>query len=295
MRYNSCMENVVYDMETSDVDDICALCILCYHPAFNLRAVTITPGSIFQVWVVKEFLTLCGRGDVPVGSREVDLLKECVSGPIIKYFGEIKALAPDGVGCDILESVFQKYPDTTLITGAPLCNPRKFIEKTALTINRWVGQGGFAGDNVVPPEHRLAKFAGMRTCATFNFNGDTKGAQLLLSTPKINKRVLVSKNVCHGVIYDRLFHERLKLSGNSTDGFKTMMNFMEHYLSSHSLKAFHDPLAVCVAARENICEFRRVELFREKGLWGSKLSDASNTSISVMVDMNLFFDTLTGA
>jgi hypothetical protein len=43
-------------------------------------------------------------------------------------------------------------------------------------IERWVAQGGFAGDNIVPPEYRLKKFEGKIYCPTFNFGGDSKAA-----------------------------------------------------------------------------------------------------------------------
>jgi hypothetical protein len=35
-----------------------------------------------------------------------------------------------------------------------------------MRIERWVAQGGFAGDELVAPEHRLPKFAGRELCET---------------------------------------------------------------------------------------------------------------------------------
>lgn len=43
-------------------------------------------------------------------------------------------------------------------------------------IERWVAQGGFAGDNIVPPQYRLKKFDGKIFCPTFNFGGDSRAA-----------------------------------------------------------------------------------------------------------------------
>ncbi len=46
----------------------------------------------------------------------------------------------------------------------------------------FISKGGFAGDNVVPEEYRLAKFAGMQTCATWNFGGARESALALLQS-----------------------------------------------------------------------------------------------------------------
>ncbi len=58
----------------------------------------------------------------------------------------------------------QRFPDLTLLTGAPLKGLRELPED--VHISRWVAQGGFAGDRVVPEAYRLEKFAGMDTCPT---------------------------------------------------------------------------------------------------------------------------------
>ena len=69
-----------------------------------------------------------------------------------------------------------------------------------VVVKRWVGQGGFAGDNIVPPgkdmkekveqsyltlehtEHRMSKFNGKTVCATYNFGGDPASAALILAS-----------------------------------------------------------------------------------------------------------------
>jgi len=42
---------------------------------------------------------------------------------------------------------------------------------------------------------------------TWNFGGHIKGAELMLSSPAIGRRFLISKNVCHGVLYTKTFLE----------------------------------------------------------------------------------------
>jgi pyrimidine-specific ribonucleoside hydrolase len=64
---------------------------------------------------------------------------------------------------------------------------------------------------------------------------------------------------------------------------------MDKYLYKHpNGKKFHDPLAACAAIDESIIEWREVEIFREKGKWGSKLFPDSNTWISINYDKEKF-------
>lgn len=287
------MIDVMYDMETADVDDVCALCLLCYHPSVSLRGVTVTPGSRKQVWAVRQILKMCGHAHVGIGSYNRDHPRDCVSGPIIKFFGgSVGEDEPDADGWYGMERVLHDFPDTVLVTGAPLCNAKAWLERTAQRIKLWVGQGGFAGDNVVPPEDRLKKFEGLTTCPTFNFNGNPKGALMMLASDRVGRRLLVSKNVCHGVVYDKRMHDCLKATSNPSPAFQTMMAFMDGYLATYGIKAFHDPLAVCCAIDPSICRFEPVEVYRERGEWGSRPSSLSNTSISVKVDMERFVKTL---
>jgi len=58
-------------------------------------------------------------------------------------------------------------------------------------------------------------------------------------------------------------------------------------------KAFHDPLAACCAIDESIGEWAEVELYREKGAWGSRLAPGSGIWIIIGYDREKFFQTLT--
>lgn len=122
---------------------------------------------------------------------------------------------PDGiVGADILYQTFKKYPEATIVTGAPVSNLWNMLQKYPdIKVKRWVAQGGFAGDNIVPTEHRLPKFRGKIVCDTYNFGGDPTAAEGCLQSDRIETKWLVSKNVCHGVFYDKRFHELLKQGG----------------------------------------------------------------------------------
>lgn len=287
--------NIIFDMETADPDDALTLCFLAGHPRVNLRAVTITPGSRDQVGVVRHLLKRLNREDVEVGARNIDHPKECVSAFHYNWLGKI-APSEAKEAYKVMYDCYQQYPDSILLTGAALHNPKNLLNNYPdVEIPLWVGQGGFAGEGVVPQEYQLAKFLNKKTCPTFNFNGDSVGAKLMLSSTQVKRRLLVSKNVCHGVIYNHEVHEYVSQNKNNNPGIALIHNGMEFYLKKNTCKAFHDPLAACVMINENICEFKEVEVFREKGEWGSSLKKGTNTFISIKVDMGKFLLVLTGA
>merc|ERR1719356_1738807 len=97
----------------------------------------------------------------------------------------------------------------TLLTGAPLHNLGDVLKKDGFRLGRWVAQGGFAGEGVVPRERQMDKFKGMATCPTWNFGGNIPAAEAALACSAIGKKVCVSKNVCHSVVYDNQFHSAL--------------------------------------------------------------------------------------
>lgn len=286
--------NVVFDMETSDPDDFLTLCFLGAHPKVNLVAVTITPGTQEQVGLVKWALkNVIGDNDLPIGVFDLNREDGCVSEFHYKIGHSPTKIKVDTSGADVLYNAFTKFPDVTLLTGGPLKNLHQLLLKYPdVKIPRWVAQGGFAGDSLVPPEHRLAKFTGRETCPTFNFNGDPKGALLAFASNNFGKKVLVSKNVCHGTLYDEYFHQRYCDIKDTNRGTKIISSTMGIYLTRHPAgKMLHDPLAACVLLDESICEFTEVEVYRSKGEWGSRKANDTNTFISISVDKQKFEDT----
>ncbi len=290
--------DVIYDMETSDPDDAMTLCLLAGHSKVNLRAVTVTPGSPDQVNLIKYILRFFDKEELPVGVRTPGYSKSAVSQFHYTWLGNNDKWKVK-TDCNlpavkVLQETFTYFPECVLLTGAAVSNLRALLEQyPELQLSRWVAQGGFAGDEVVPPEFRLTKFAGRNTCPTFNFNGDVPGAKLALSTLNIKLRQLVSKNVCHGVVYDQSLHERIQPFQAKHLGLSMIYCGMTEYLKKHpNGKMFHDPLAACTLIDPSICEFREVEVYREKGEWGSRLKSKTNTFISIMADSEKFFHTL---
>ena len=226
---------LVFDMETRDPDDILTLCLLCDHPAVWLSAVTLNPGTMAQVGIVREVLRRAGQRAIPIGVRTPDADRDVVSPFHYAWLGKVSVSQADAVAHEILADVFTRYPETVLLTGAPLHNLRLLLRQhSGITISRWVAQGGFAGDNVVPVQYRLTKFTGMDTCVTYNFNGDKKATLLALETPQIKRRELVSKNVTHGVAWDRQLHTQVgERLAQARVGLSLGHQAMEVYLRTH--------------------------------------------------------------
>lgn len=285
-----------FDMETQDPDDVLTLCLLATHPSVYLLAVTVNPGSRAQVGVVRHVLARLGKGSVQVGSGRPDHPKKCVSSFHYRWLGDVPEADADGRAPAVLHDAHEAAcGGLTLVTGGPLTNVADYLSwmpglGASITI-----QGGFAGDSVVPEPHRLEKFAGRETCPTFNLNGDVAAAKAVLAYRGFRSRRLVSKNVCHGVAWDREMHERVRPSKDAHSGLAMVFDAMELYLRNKpSGKLLHDPLAACAAIDPSFVTWAEVEVYRERGEWGSRLSPGSGTRISVAVDRSRFEQLLIG-
>jgi inosine-uridine nucleoside N-ribohydrolase len=275
---------VAFDMETRDPDDALTLCLLAGHPGVDLRAVTVNPGTPAQIGVVREILSRLG-GNVPVGSRVADSPRDDVSPFHRDWLGDLTAARADAVAHELLAQVLDD--DTVLVTGAPLHNLRLLLNNhPAVELRRWVAQGGFAGDNVVPPADRLPKFAGVTTQESYNFGHDSKAALLALSSPRIHERRLVAKNVTHGVAWDPALQRRLLDERDDlTPGARLAVEAMEVYLRERPEgKLLHDPLAAAAALDPAAFRWAEVEVYREQGRWGSRPCAGSNVYVSTAVD-----------
>ncbi|GAA3288666.1 nucleoside hydrolase [Dactylosporangium vinaceum] len=280
---------VVWDMETGDPDDFITLLLLAGHPAVDLRAVTVTPGTAAQIGVVRHGLRLLGRDDVRVGAGNLDHPRDAVSP------WHYQALGPIGPNRDAEPAARllaeRCTDDTTLICGGPLKNLGQALHDDRFRLGRLVVQGGFAGDGVVPRARQLEKFKGRTTCPSFNLNGAPKAVFAALASPAIRERWFVSKNVCHGVAYDEALHARFGRAGAAS--LTAIRRLMGDYLREHpGGKLFHDPLAACCALDPGIGEWAEVEIYRERGEWGARPRPGSGTRIIVGYDHERFVATL---
>lgn len=260
-------------METQDPDDVLALCALATHPRVNLKLVTIHPGGWDQVAVVKTILRRLGLGSVEVGGREVPSSKKHVSRFHYDWLGKLEEEEPDDASHVLIGRVSSECCPK-LVTGAALTNVhRAIIEYSTQNVmfQDWTCQGGFAGDNVVPPEHRLEKFRGRTTCPTYNLNGDTNAARELLVHPRMGRVRMVSKNVCHGFRCDRAMLDRIPKGAHA--GLDLLRDGMEFYFQKHpDGKALHDVLAAALAIDPEAGTWARVIPVRIRGEWGSALA-----------------------
>jgi len=215
--------------------------------------------------------------------------KNCVSQWHYEVYGQIPPKDPDDRGGFVLRRCCDE--NTTLVTGAPLRNVGVAMD-LGFKVGRWVAQGGFAGEGVVPTEKQLEKFRGKEICPTYNLNGDPKAALRALEYEGIGHRRFVSKNVCHGVFCDKGLSARIGLA--KAPHMELIHRGTEAYLAKHpGGKKFHDPLAACCALAPEIGEWAEVELFRKVGQWGSRLKPGSGTLIIVGYDHEMFVKTLT--
>ncbi len=123
-----------------------------------------------------------------------------------------------------------------------------------------------------------------------------KGAVACLETKKILQKRLVSKNVCHGLIYSPNMHERFsKYVGKGNLGLDIIYEGMEVYLSKNrGGKKFHDVLAAAAAVCPEVVKSKPVKMYNTKKGWGGKFMVGSDTTISVYCDHQLFFKILVG-
>ena len=297
------MRDFIFDMETGDPDDFLTLALLAGHPEVRLRAVTVTPGTPHQVGVARYCLRQFGL-DIPVGSFNIDHRKAkgtpeehyvtCVSDWHYKTFGKIDPSTNAVEAWKVLRDNFK--PGVTLVTGGPLKSLAQLLaEVPDKPLGRLTIQGGFAGDNIVPAAKRLPKFDGMLTCPTYNLNGDPKAAlAVLANVSRFEGPVqMVSKNVCHGVVYGQAMHVRLSAHQHPHPGVQMVLWAMRAYLQkSPGGKAFHDPLAAMCALNPDIGTWADVTPYREKGGWGCRAGGP--VKIIVDYDHELFVQTLLG-
>ena len=300
--------DVVFDMETQDPDDYLCLIFLASHPRINLKAVTITPGSRDQVGIVRWALGKLGLDNLPVGAGNINHPKASVSPWHGRAYFADKSL-PSSSDAEEAWRVLMRECDkrTVLFTGGPLTNLARAIEEggaDGFVAGCWLGQGGFAGDNIVPQEHRLSKFVGRTHMQTFNFQSNLPAARACLAHGGFGRIRLVSKNVCHAESNrfgpDQLARLEARLAATAPSGHAVSRHCdetstrhhaglellaigMRAYMQRHPMgKLLHDPLAAACILNSRIVEWREVAMSEDLlHAWGCSPRDGSGTFISV--------------
>lgn len=281
-------------METRDPDDVLTLCILATHPAVTLDAVTVNPGTRDQIGIVRHLLGRLGAAGVPVGARDPASTADAVSAFHREWLGAIAPADPDAAAHEVLASALRRAPTTVLLSGAPLQNVRDLLRHHQdVQLERWVGQGGFAGDNLVPEGRRLPRFEGLTTVESHNFGANKRATLFVLADQRVHRREIVSKNVTHGVAWESSLHAKIGALTGATPGLRLAHEAMTVLLREEPAgKLLHDPLAACAAIDPGIVSWAEVKVIYEGGRWGAEPASGSNTFISVDADRLAFLRTL---
>jgi hypothetical protein len=133
--------------------------------------------------------------------------------------------------------VFTEVPEgtRTIFCGGSYTSVAEYLRSSDLDL--LVGNGGYAGPELVPAGEELKKFKDRTRVRTFNFNLDVGAICEVLYSDKIAQRIFVTKDVCH----DR----------RNTHGSIHIEEFLDGYELSPT-KRLHDLLMV----KEGLCYMR---------------------------------------
>lgn len=253
-----------------DPDDFFALCYLI-AAGVRVKCVNVTPGFDFQVALADLIRRETGvHFDIGVaeGGRGCGTVGG-VHASILGAYGATGGVA-DGLGDDLTDRAISGSPDAeVLVIGPPKSTGRFFQRFPTRPVNRVVIQGGFLGYHAYRPAHPLPQFDGKTSVPSFNPNGDPKGVAAI-QTGNVGERYWVSKNVCHGVVFDReRWHD---MTGRSSTPCSARAAGMfayaaEAYLAKHGSKKFHDPTAAVCLLHPEIATWVRADMTRVKGGW----------------------------
>lgn len=291
---------LVYEMETGDPDDFWTLLWVADHPCIDLRAVMVTPGGRDQCqlvqWALQQCNPACPIGIVqnPAWWSSFDGARKRVAPYHYKAYGTVmQDISPTvQYGPWLLQDLLRRT-DLTYLAGSP---PKVLGEASRRGLPagrrlRWVQQGGFAGDSLVAPAHRLSKFAGRETRPSYNVGGAPKQVMRLLSDSRVSERHFISKNVCHGVRYEK----PVQLPQTARTGLRLMAHGMNHHYWSRGRrgKALHDLVAAVYALNPNVCRMSpEVQIYRKRDKWGARPKASTNTWISVEFHRGVFLTEL---
>lgn len=270
-----------------DPDDLFALLYL-FSAGVNISAILLTPGDESQVAVVK-FLVDELSPHTLIGVPEIGRCREqptSVHKQLLEKYKYPFHSSECLLANEIIRDSIHLFPTSEFfICGAVKNIGRYLSENPDISITKATMQGGFIGYD----EHginvpQLDKFKGKRSVATFNLNGDVKGAKAFLDAD-IQERYFVSKNVCHTIIYDTQTHKRIMETPPTNRASELLREGMGLYLKKHpSGKKFHDPSAAVCHLHPEIGTWVNAKLYREKGQWGAKIDGTTNDKI--IVDIN---------
>lgn len=229
--------NVLFEMETGDPDDLITLLLLLANPNVQLRGINCWQGSPAQIGLINYVLSLADL-NIPVGglnSPEPAQLSAYYRN-IVGYWKHMKAdINPN----EVLDFVLTNYPDTHILTGAPLTNLGNFVEKTNKNINKVTTQGGYLGEIIKNP---IDKFKNVKSIRTYNLSSDTEAFLKVDKADCIKNLTYVTKDLCHDFLYTPSIHNTINFGSTPLKQF--LKRCLEHYANQGKEKAMHDSLAM---------------------------------------------------
>lgn len=304
--------NIIIETDLGrDADDFFALCYLASCKDVNICAVTITPGDPDQVSIasfIRDVLGLDFRIGVPKNRSKKSVTPFHYD--VMKEFKHINNFNPDGIGADVITDALSEYPDCNLFCIGPVTNIGAFLKNNPNHIfNQSTMQGGFCSYDIHNPSCALEKFNGMKTCPTFNLNGDVEAGRLFTSTCQIKNKRFVGKNVCHAVIFNKENYSNLvehwvgskdylsfgrDIKGLFRDksiplSMQMFLTAAHTYFIKHPEKKFHDPSAAVCMLHPEVATYVKGYLYRDKGGWGTTC-DENGYDIAVELDHNKLWD-----
>jgi inosine-uridine nucleoside N-ribohydrolase len=261
-----------------DPDDFFALCYL-FSAGIDIKAILISPGDESQIAVVDFMLRMLDKHqEVAIGVPEIGRRKEQPTNIhkalLDKYkFPYFSSKAYESQ--NLIFNLLAKNDDMNFFGCGPLKNIGKFpLTNSILRFDRATMQGGFIGYDVHGlPVPRLTKFEGKIKVPTFNLGGYKQGALNFLQM-NIKDRRFVSKNVCHGVTYDKTVHDIVRSIPASNRASELLREGMDlRFQSNPEGKVFHDPTAAVCHLHPEIATWVKAKLYYEKGEWGANLDE----------------------
>ena len=270
-----------------DPDDLFAIAYLI-AAGVNVRAVVISPGDPAQVAILRLLLDRAGVA-CPVGFAKPNRQgreSTGIHGDLLRRYGRCHDAEPDGDGASVLASALAEFPDCEAFVIGPLTSVGRHLRDNPSAFSRATMQGGFLGYHLhefACP--RLEKFEGCDGVDTFNLNGDRKGADVFLSAP-IAERRMVGKNVCHTVVFDAETRARLRPQSAAAEFFCEAADFLMERMDA---KKFHDPTAAACHFHPEIGSWVRGRTVRKNRGWGTEL-DPAGDHVLAAVDYEALWD-----
>ncbi len=254
----------------------------------------ISPGDPDQIAIARLFCKETGL-DIPIGSSHENrnkLSSGSIHHELLKKYKYPLEAKSDGLGINILNDVFNNFPDSELFVIGPVTSLGNYL-KNGRSVKRATMQGGFLSYNLHSfPCERLPQFEGKTWMPTFNLNGDRKAGTAFMEA-KIAERRMVGKNVCHAVLFDKFkmdYYGGQSQPKNSAAAelFKLAA---ELYFEKHDSKKFHDPTAACLHLHPEIGSWVRGKTVKMEGSWGTVL-DPDGDYICADVDQDQLWDNI---